>query len=244
MKTGLALLPLSFSILVFSLLGGKFLKVLRQSKYVAVLGFAVSAVGFFLLSNDFSRSTKITDLIPGFIVLGFGTGLLLSQLTNVTMSAASSEQEAEASGFLNTSKNLGYSLGTALIGVLLIMGVFHGLTTSLSTSSLATDMTEEQVETALVDYVQNMQTSPPEGIPEDQVPEATALVDDALSTGMEISFMVLAVLMLLGMAVSFFMPKVKTERAAAEAGPEAELEPGLEAGSGTKPASGTEPETG
>ena len=135
---------------------------------MAVLGFAISAVGFFLLRNDFSMSTEITDLIPGFLVLGFGTGLLLSQLTNVTMSAASSEQEAEASGFLNTSKNLGYSLGTALIGVLLIMGVFHGLTTTLSTSSLSVGMTKEQVKAGLVDYVENMQTSPPESIPQDQ----------------------------------------------------------------------------
>jgi EmrB/QacA subfamily drug resistance transporter len=211
MKTGLALLPLSLSIFVFSLVGGKFLVVLRQAKYVAILGFAISAVGFFLLRNDFAISTSITDLIPGFLVLGFGTGLLLSQLTNVTMSAARGDQEAGASGFLNTSKNLGYSLGTALIGVLLIMGVFHGLTTSLSASSLGAGMTEEQVKTSLVDYVQTMQTSPPPGIPEDQVPEATEMVDSALSSGMKMCFNVLAILMLLGMVISFFMPKTKPE---------------------------------
>jgi hypothetical protein len=226
MKTGLALLPLSLSIFFFSLVGGKFLKVLRQPRYVAVLGFALSAAGFFLLRNDFRMSTEITDLIPGFLVLGFGTGLMLSQLTNVTMSAAGSGQEAEASGFLNTSKNLGYSLGTALVGVLLIMGVFHGLTTSLSASNLGAGMTEEQVKESLVDYVQSMQISPPEGIPEDQVPEATALVDDALSTGMKISFDVLAALMLLGMAFSFFMPKTKAETRS-EAELEAEVEPGI-----------------
>ncbi len=179
---------------------------------MAILGFAISAIGFFLLSNDFTLNTEITDLIPGFLVLGFGTGLLLSQLTNVTMSAARGEQEAGASGFLNTSKNLGYSLGTALIGVLLIIGVFNGLTTSLSTSSLATGMTEDQVKTSLVDYVQTMQTSPPEGIPEEQVPEATELVDSALSSGMKMSFNVLAALMLLGMVLSLFMPAVKRSR--------------------------------
>ncbi len=36
--------------------------------------------------------------------------------------------ETDAAGLLNTFKNLGYSMGTALIGVLLIIGIFGGLT--------------------------------------------------------------------------------------------------------------------
>ena len=209
--TGVALLPLSLSIFVFSIAGRRFLVILRQPKYLVMLGFAVSAVGLFLLRDDFSINTAIPDLILGSLVLGIGIGFLLSQLTNITMSAASGEQEAEASGFLNTSKNLGYSLGTALIGVILILGVFSGLTTSLSTSDLATGMSEEQVQESLVDYFQSMQTSPPQGIPEDKIPEATELVDTALSSGMETAFIVLAILMLLGLTVSVFLPRTESK---------------------------------
>lgn len=211
--TGVALLPLSLSILVFSLVGGKLLAILRQSKYVVMLGFAVSAVGLFLLRNDFSMATEISDLILGSLILGVGVGLVLSQLTNVTMSAATSEQEADASGFHNTGKNLGYSLGTALIGVFLLLGVFSGLTTSISTSDIpaAAGMSEEQVQTSLVNYMQSMQTSQPQEIPEDKIPEATELLDSALSSGMETSFIILAILMLLGMAVSVFLPKSEPE---------------------------------
>ncbi len=131
--------------LLRSLAGGKFLAILRHSKYVVMLGFAVSAVGLFLLRDDFSINTEIPDLVLGSLVLGIGIGFLFSQLTNITMSAASGEQEAEASGFLNTSKNLGYSLGTALIGVILILGVFSGLTASLSTSDLAANSTSPSI---------------------------------------------------------------------------------------------------
>jgi EmrB/QacA subfamily drug resistance transporter len=209
--TGVALLPLSLSILVFSLAGGRFLAILRHSKYVVMLGFVISAVGVFLLRDDFSMSTRISDLILGSLIFGIGVGLVLSQLTNVTMSVAASEQEAEASGFHNTAKNLGYSLGTALIGVILILGVFSGLVTSISGSGLATGMSEEQVKTSLVDYMQSMQTSQPPGIPQDKIPEATELLNSALSSAMRMAFLILTVLMLMTAVISAFLPKSKPE---------------------------------
>jgi MFS family permease len=209
--TGVALLPLSLSVFLFSVTGSRFLAILRHSKYVVMLGFAISAAGLFLLRDDFSISTTIPDLILGSLILGMGIGLLLSQLTNITMSAASSQLEADASGFHNTAKNLGYSLGTALIGVLLILGVFSGLTTSIAKSDLSAGMTEEQVKTSLVDYMQTMQTSPPPGIPQDKIPEATELLDSALSSGMKTAFVVLSILMLLSLAIAVFLPKTKTE---------------------------------
>jgi hypothetical protein len=73
-------------------------------------------------------------------------------------------------------------------------------------------MSEEQVQESLVDYFQSMQTSPPQGIPEDKIPEATELLDSALSSGMETAFIVLAILMLLGLFVSFFLPKSQPEK--------------------------------
>ncbi|MEW6554085.1 MAG: MFS transporter [Actinomycetota bacterium] len=216
MMTGVALLPLSLSIFVFSLAGRRFLILLRRPKYVVMLGFAVAAVGLFLLRDDFSVNTILPDLILGSVVLGVGIGLLLSQLTEITMSAGGSGQEADASGFLNTSKNLGYSMGTALIGVLLLLGLFSGLVTEISGSSLAVGMSEEQVQESLVEYVQSMQTSPPPGIPEDKVPEATEVVDSALSSAMEMSFIVLAAVMLLGLAASVFLPKTEPRKDAGD----------------------------
>ncbi|MBN2168205.1 MAG: MFS transporter, partial [Actinobacteria bacterium] len=210
--TGVALLPLSLSIFVFSLGGGKLLVLFRQEKYVVMTGFAVSAAGFFIMNNDFSTRTAIPDLIPGLLILGSGVGLLLSQLTNVTMSAASDEQGAGASGFLNTSKNLGYALGTALIGVLLVIGVFGGLVTSLSTSNLpqAAGMSTEEVRKSLMESLQEMQTEKPSGVPVRDVPEATDLLDAAISSGMKLAFNVMAVLMLLGLVTAVFMPRTKS----------------------------------
>ena len=82
-----------------------------------MIGFLISAVGTFILGGVFNVNTQMTDIILATIVFGVGIGFLLSQLTNLTMSAAKSDQETDASGLYNSFKNLGYSVGTALIGV-------------------------------------------------------------------------------------------------------------------------------
>lgn len=211
--TGVTLIPLSLSIFIFSLAGGKLLVLFRHAKYVVMTGFAVSAVGLYLMNNDFSMQTSLPDLIPGLLILGSGIGLLLSQLTNVTMSAAGSKQEAEASGFLNTSKNLGYAMGTALIGVILVLGIFNGLVTSIADSDLpqAAGMSQEEVKTSLVESMQKMQTEEPPGIPEAELPEAREISDSSLSSGMKLAFNVMAVVMLLGLATTVFMPRSQSE---------------------------------
>jgi len=112
--TGLTLLPASITILLFSL-GGARLSSKLESKYILMLGFVIAAIGAYLLGGIFNLNTQMMDIIPGTIVFGIGIGLLLSQLTNITMSGARTDQETDAAGLLNTFKNLGYSMGTALI---------------------------------------------------------------------------------------------------------------------------------
>ena len=211
MMTGVALFPLSITVFALSLLGGKFLALLRQPKYVVILGFLVSAAGAFLLMNRFSVSTEIVDLILGLSVFGTGIGLLLSQLTNVTMSAAGAELESDASGLLNTSKNLGYSMGTALIGVLLIIGVFNGLVTEIGELPEYAQMPREQIEQELFDYFQHMQTTEPQEVTPEEAAKTEEILDSVISSAMRLTFIVMGIIMLLGGALSIFMPKLKAE---------------------------------
>jgi len=53
-------------------------------------------------------------------VFGVGAGLMLSQLGNVIMSSVEPGQTNEAGGLQGTAQNLGASLGTALIGAVLL----------------------------------------------------------------------------------------------------------------------------
>jgi EmrB/QacA subfamily drug resistance transporter len=203
--TGLALLPASITILICSLLGAK-LSSRLDSKYILMVGFLISALGTFILGGVFNMNTQIADIIPGTVVFGIGIGFLLSQLTNLTMSAARADQETDASGFLNAFKNLGYSMGTALIGVLLLLGIFGGLTTGIESSGLAGNMTTEQIQSSLFNYVEKMQTSTPQ-IPSELVPQAIQIVDSTISSAMKQTFNVLALILLLGFITSIFLPR-------------------------------------
>lgn len=204
-NTGLALLHASITILLFSLLGAKLSSKLN-SKYILMIGFLISAAGTFILGGVFNLNTQIVDIVPGTVVFGVGIGFLLSQLTNLTMSAARTEQETDASGFLNAFKNLGYSMGTALIGVLLLIGVFFGLSDGIEASGLAENMTTEQIQDSLFNYVETMQTEPPQ-IPSELVPQATQIVDSTISSAMRQTFNTLTLILLLGFITSIFIPK-------------------------------------
>lgn len=206
--TGLALLPASLTILVFSLLGAKLASHL-EPKYILMVGFLVSALGTWILGGTFNMNTQIGDIIPGTIVFGVGVGLLLSQLTNLTMSAARGDQESDAAGFLNAFKNLGYSMGTALIGVLLLLGVFWGLTASIESSGFAGNMSTTEIQDSLFNYVETMQTTPPQDIPSSLVPQVTQIVDSTISSAMKMTFNALALIFLLGFFTSIFLPRRK-----------------------------------
>jgi predicted MFS family arabinose efflux permease len=207
--TGLTLLPASVVILIFSILGARLASHI-EAKYILMIGFVISAVGSYILGGVFNVNTQMMDIIPSTIVFGVGIGFLLSQLTNLTMSAAREDQETDASGLYNSFKNLGYSIGTALIGVLLLVGIFGGLTSGIEESGLAGNMTKQQIQDGLFNYVEKMQTGTPNIAPE-LVPQATQIIDSTISSSMKMAFNVLALILFLGFITSIFLPKKRTQ---------------------------------
>lgn len=205
--TGLTLLPASITILIFSLIGAKASSILN-SKYIVMIGFLIAAMGTFILGGVFNVNTQMWDIIPGTVVFGVGVGLLLSQLTNLTMSAAGEDQETDASGLLNCFKNLGYSMGTALIGVLLLLGIFGGLTAGIAATDVASNVTQQQIQEGLFNYVEKMQTGTPP-IPPELVPYAPQIIDSAISSAMKQTFNALSLILLLGFITSIFLPSNK-----------------------------------
>lgn len=202
--TGLALLPASITILLFSLLGAR-LSSSFGSRYILMIGFVVSAAGSLIMGTSFNLYTQIIDIIPGTVIFGIGIGFLLSQLTNLTMSAVRNDQETDAAGYFNAFKNLGYSIGTALIGVLLLLGIFGGITTSIESSSLSGNMTKEQIDSSVVFYVEKMQTGTL-NVPPNTLPEVTQILDSTISSAMKQTFNILALILLLGFVTTIFLP--------------------------------------
>ncbi len=156
-QSGIALLPLSISMFIFSLstasLGRKF-----KPKYVIQFGFLLMIGGVWLIHRVISLELTNAQLIAGFSVFGAGSGLLLAQITNITLSAVSKEENNEASGLNFTFRQLGASLGTAVIGAVLLTlmstGVVSGILDAKDISATNTEI--KQYTVALEDALATM----------------------------------------------------------------------------------------
>ncbi|MDH7491084.1 MAG: MFS transporter [Methanolinea sp.] len=125
-ETGVALLPMSLAIVVFSILGARLASWI-EPKYVLLGGIALAGAGLASLRDVFSLTTTAHDVLPGTLLFGIGLGIVLSQVTNLTLSSIRSDRQTDASGIYNTTRQLGSSLGTALIGIILALGFVRGL---------------------------------------------------------------------------------------------------------------------
>jgi EmrB/QacA subfamily drug resistance transporter len=126
MITGLSLLPLTLGLLVFSIISPKLIKYANHKKIIGV-GFILSIIGILLLRFNFSLDTDLFSLVPGMFIFGAGLGLVIALGIDMALFNIKKENQAEASGFVSTSSNLGISMGTAIIGTILILGAFGGL---------------------------------------------------------------------------------------------------------------------
>jgi MFS family permease len=141
LATGLTLLPMSIAIFGTSTLAGKISKRM-DPRYTISAGFLSAIAGILYLSSTFSVYTTIMDMMPGLILLGIGMGIVFPHTTSVIFSVARHDQQPDASGVLNTGINLGSSIGTAVIGVILILGSFSGLGITEHTQSSAAPQQE------------------------------------------------------------------------------------------------------
>jgi hypothetical protein len=92
-------------------------------------------IGLIYLRHALNIGTTSADLIGPLIVYAGGLGLSMSQLGNITMSAVSVNQAGEASGVNNTVRQIGSSLGTAVIGSVLIASIAGGLSSGVTSSA-------------------------------------------------------------------------------------------------------------
>ncbi len=101
-------------------------------------------------------------------------------------------------------------MGTALIGVLLLLGVFGGITAGIESSGIAGTMTTQEIQDGLFTYVETMQTQPPQ-IPPELVPKATQIVNSTISSAMKQTFTALSLILILGFITSIFLPKTRSK---------------------------------
>jgi EmrB/QacA subfamily drug resistance transporter len=132
-QTGVRLLPLSVALLIAAV-GVPRLAPRARPRRVVRLGLMCMTAGILVFIGGISPGAAAGIVTIPMLLLGFGIGALASQLGAVTVSAVADSQSAEVGGLQNTMTNLGASLGTALVGAVLISsltaGIAHGINTN------------------------------------------------------------------------------------------------------------------
>jgi len=124
-ETGKRLFPMSIAMFAAAMAGPR-LAAGFAPKRVAQAGLVALIVASLVLLGTIDVELNETEFAVALALFGVGAGLLLSQLGNVIMSSVDETKTNEAGGLQGTAQNLGASLGTALIGAVLISALTSG----------------------------------------------------------------------------------------------------------------------
>jgi Na+/melibiose symporter-like transporter len=125
LQTGLRLLPLSIALLAAALAIPR-LAPRASPRLVVRLGMLAMLAGTLVLVAGLDPGANAGIVLIPMALVGLGIGALASQLGAVTVSAMPDNQSAEVGGLQNTFTNFGASLGTALVGAVLIGSLTTG----------------------------------------------------------------------------------------------------------------------
>lgn len=138
LETGIKIFPLSVALVLFSIVGTALSRRWSPRRIVRV-GQSILVLSAVLLLGSITEDLRGVLFGIGMFLTGSALGLLASQLGNVNMSSVSEKDTSEAGGLQGVFQNLGSSLGTALIGSLLI----GALSTSFASGVAASDLPSE-----------------------------------------------------------------------------------------------------
>ena len=147
----------------------------------------------------------------GMFAAGAALGLLASQLGNVNMSAVTEKDTSEVGGLQGVFQNLGSSLGTALIGSILIGALATSFASGVAASALpdevqtiVSEATAEGVD--IIPAASVPQIAEDAGLSEDEGTELTAVYTDSQLEALRIAFFGLIALALLSLLASRGIP--------------------------------------
>lgn len=210
LQTGIRILPLSIAIVLFSIIGtqlsGKWSpkKIVKTGQYALVIGVLV-------LLGSINIELRGFYFGLGMFILGLGVGLLASQLGNINMSSVTEKDSSEVGGMQGVFQNLGSSLGTAIIGSILVGALTTSFVANINSSDLP-DNVKTYVQTNSTAGVQIVPLSQVEsyakskGLPDYQVAEVVDSYAESQISGLKTALFGLFVVSFLSLVLSRNIP--------------------------------------
>jgi MFS family permease len=212
--TGVRLLPLSLSLLVFAA-GIPRLLPDASPRQVVRLGFIALFVGLVVLVGLLDVGAGPEIVTWPLLIVGAGLGAMASQLGSVTVSSVPDEQSGEVGGLQNTGTQLGASIGTALAGAVLISTLTASFFTGIQGNPDVPENVASKAETELAGGIpflsdDDLETALSDaGVPEETADAAVEENEKSRIEGLRSAVSVLALLALIALPFNRGIPTVQ-----------------------------------
>ncbi|MFI2434505.1 MFS transporter [Streptomyces sp. NPDC018693] len=117
-RTGLAFLPLTISIVIGSTQISARLLRRVQPRMLMAPGMVLAATGMLILTRMTVHSDYPTDILPALILMGLGMGLTFMPVFSTATAGVAPHDSGVTSATVNTSQQVGGSIGTALLNTI------------------------------------------------------------------------------------------------------------------------------
>jgi EmrB/QacA subfamily drug resistance transporter len=148
LETGVRMLPASVGLFAAAL-GGSALSRRFAARGLVRVGLVIVFASTLMLMGTVEPQLDDGAFLTAMGVLGVGMGMVISQLGNVVQSSVGDSDRSEAGGLQNTAQQLGSSLGTALLGAIVITGLIAAFSGSVESDERITAAVDEQVQDRL-----------------------------------------------------------------------------------------------
>ena len=183
-ETGVRLLPVAISIAVASIAGPRIVERIGTTA-VVVAGLAIFAAGLAWASTADANSPYI-QIAMQMVLLGGGLGLTTAPATESIMGSLSADKAGVGSAVNDTTRELGGTLGVAIVG-----SVFASIYTGRLGANAAVSALPEQVRATMERSMAAAQAVIGQ-LPQPVIPDVRAAVNAAFLDGMQIGSLVCA----------------------------------------------------
>jgi Na+/melibiose symporter-like transporter len=119
LRVGLEFVPLALVIGLGAHLASRYLP-RAGSRVLIVAGLVAMGGGALLLTQVTASSSYWTGLLPGLLIIGVGTGLVLPSASITAMSDVTEDTAGVASGLMSTAHEIGAALGVAVFSAVAV----------------------------------------------------------------------------------------------------------------------------
>jgi EmrB/QacA subfamily drug resistance transporter len=133
--SGLGLVPLSAAVFIMAPLSSRIAHKIT-AKTTVLVGLAIATLASVYLYYTLSINATRNDMILPLGMFGTGFGLLVSQLSSLTLESVSKSESGVASGINGTIREIGRTFGSAIIGAAFISVFLSSFVSNVQNSNL------------------------------------------------------------------------------------------------------------